>query len=114
LSPARSSTATPGARESLSASPLYAPLAELASQGFRGTAEELHERLESMVSDTMRRSVRWPKASNGPSNALRRMATNLRAVGIELQFSRNNEQGRRMVSVLRHEHRSEKIVSDRQ
>jgi len=28
------------------------------------------------------------------------MATNLRAAGIELQFSRNNEQGRRMVSVL--------------
>ena len=53
-----------------------------------------------MVSDAMRRSVRWPKAPNGLGNALRRMATNLRAAGIELQFSRNDEQGRRMVSVL--------------
>jgi hypothetical protein len=44
--------------------------------------------------------VRWPKAPNGLGNALRRMATNLRAAGIELQFSRNDEKGRRMVSVL--------------
>ena len=53
-----------------------------------------------MVSEALRRSVRWPKAPNVLGNALRRMATNLRAAGIELQFSRNNEQGRRMVSVL--------------
>jgi len=48
----------------------------------------------------MRRSVRWPKASNGLGNALRRMATNLRVTGIELQFSRNDVQGRRVVSVV--------------
>ena len=51
-----------------------------------------------MVSDAMRRSVRWPKAPNGLGNALRRMATNLRAAGVELQFSRNDVQGRRVVS----------------
>jgi 3-hydroxyisobutyrate dehydrogenase-like beta-hydroxyacid dehydrogenase len=53
-----------------------------------------------MVSDAMRRSVRWPKAPNGLGNALRRMATNLRAAGVELQFSRNDVQGRRVVSVV--------------
>jgi len=53
-----------------------------------------------MVSDALRRSVRWPKAPNILSNALRRMVPGLRAVGIELQFGRNDEQGRRMVSVL--------------
>ena len=84
----------------LEASPLYQPLAELAREGFTGTVAELRARLDSMVSDAMRRSVRWPKAPNGLSSALRRMAATLRAVGIELQFSRNNEQGRRMVSVL--------------
>ena len=36
----------------------------------------------------MRRSVRWPKAPNALGNALRRMASNLRAAGIEIQFSR--------------------------
>jgi hypothetical protein len=84
----------------LEASPLYQPLSELAREGFTGTVAELRARLDSMVSDAMRRSVRWPKAPNGLGNALRRMATNLRAAGIELQFSRNDEKGRRMVSVL--------------
>jgi hypothetical protein len=84
----------------LEASPLYQPLAELAREGFTGTVAELRARLDSMVSDAMRRSVRWPKAPNGLSSALRRMAATLRAAGIELQFNRNNEEGRRMVSVL--------------
>ncbi len=100
----------------LEASPLYEPLAELAREGFTGTVAELRARLDSMVSEAMRRSVRWPKAPNVLSNALRRMATNLRAAGIELQFSRNDEQGRRMVSVLCAAHvrkRPSVIVSDR-
>jgi hypothetical protein len=84
----------------LEASPLYGPLAELAREGFTGTVAELHTRLDSMVSDAMRRSVRWPKAPNGLGNALRRMVTNLRAAGVELQFSRNDVQGRRVVSVV--------------
>jgi hypothetical protein len=62
-------------------------LAELAHEGFTGTIAELHTRLDSMVSDAMRRSVRWPKAPNGLGNALRRMATNLRAAGGGLHFS---------------------------
>jgi hypothetical protein len=84
----------------LEASPLYGPLDELAREGFTGTVAELHARLDSMVSDAMRRSVRWPKAPNGLGNALRRMATDLRATGVELQFSRNHVQGRRVVSVV--------------
>src|SRR5208282_1733969 len=66
----------------LEASPLYEPLAELARAGFTGSVAELRARLDSMVSDAMRRSVRWPKAPNGLSSALRRMAATLRAVGI--------------------------------
>jgi hypothetical protein len=84
----------------LEASPLYQPLVELAREGFTGTVAELHARLETMVGDAMRRSVRWPKAPNVLGNALRRMATNLRAAGIELQFSRNDVLGRRVISVL--------------
>ena len=84
----------------LEASPLHEPLTELAREGFTGTVAELHARLDSMVSDAIRRSVRWPKAPNGLGTALRRMATNLRAAGVELQFSRNDVQGRRVVSVV--------------
>jgi len=60
----------------------------------------LGARLDSIVSEAMRHSVRWPKAPNALGNALRRMATNLRAAEIELQFSRSDERGRRMVSVF--------------
>ena len=67
-----------------------------------------------MVSEALRRSVRWPKAPNALSNAIRRMATNLRAAGIELQFSRNDEQGRRIVSVLGAAQVRKNIVSHRQ
>src|SRR5271168_913052 len=72
----------------LESSPLYEPVAELAREGFNGTVTELHARLSSMMSESMRRSVRWPKAPSALGNALRPMAVNLRAVGIEIQFSR--------------------------
>ena len=84
----------------LEASPLYQPLAELVREGFTGTVAELLARVNCMVSEGMRRSVRWPKAPNALGNALRRMASDLRSAGIELQFSRNDVQGRRMVSVV--------------
>jgi hypothetical protein len=84
----------------LEATPLYGPLAELAREGFTGTVAELHDRLDSMVSDAMRRLVRWPKAPNILSNVLRRMTTNLREAGIEIEFSRPDHSGRKVVSVL--------------
>src|SRR5208283_5289838 len=76
------------------------PVAELAQEGFSGTVTELHARLTGMMSESMRRSVRWPKAPNALSNALRRMAANLRAAGIEIEFSRADTQGRRLVSLI--------------
>jgi len=98
-------------------SPLYEPVAPLAREGFSGTVTELYARLNCMMSDSMRRSVSWPKASNALSNALRRMAANLRAVGIEIQFSRADIRGRRVVSMVcapEPRKRSSVIVSDRQ
>ena len=83
----------------LEVSPLYEPLTKLARGGFTGTVADLRVRLDSMVSEEMRRSVRWPKAPNILSGALRRMATNLREAGIEVAFSRPDHSGRRMVSV---------------
>src|SRR5271155_4711655 len=101
----------------LESSPLYEPIAELAKGGFSGTVTELHARLASLVSESMRRSVRWPKAPNALSNALRRMASNLRAAGIEIQFSRADVQGRRLVSLVSGSEprkRSSVAVSNRQ
>ena len=83
----------------LDASPLYEPLAELAREGFTGTVAELRVRLDSMVGDGARRSVRWPKAAHVLGNALRRMASTLRESGIQLQFSRPEHSGRRIVSI---------------
>ena len=84
----------------LESSPLYEPVAELAREGFSGTVTELHARLTCMMSESMRRSVRWPKAPSALGSALRRIASNLRAVGIEIQFSRAHFRGRSVVSLV--------------
>jgi len=52
-----------------------------------------------MVSDGMKRSPRWPKAPNALANTLRRMASNFRSAGIELNSSRADRLGRRILSV---------------
>ncbi len=83
----------------LESSPLYEPLRQLAREGFTGTSAQLLIRLNSIVSDQTRRSVRWPKAPNALANALRRMASSLRGAGIELQSSRADRLGKRIVSV---------------
>ncbi len=83
----------------LEASPLYGPLAELAREGFAGTVAELRVRLESTASDEHRRSARWPKAAHVLGNTLRRMVSTLRDSGIELEFSRPDHSGRRIVTV---------------
>jgi hypothetical protein len=101
----------------LESSPLYEPIAELAKDGFNGTVTELHARLAILVSESMRRSLRWPKAPSALGSALRRMAVNLRAAGIEIQFSRADFRGRRAVSLVyasEPRKRSSVAVSDRQ
>jgi hypothetical protein len=84
----------------LESSLLFEPVAKLAREGFSGTAAELLTRLNHMISENMRRSVRWPKAPSALGTALRRLASNLRAAGIEIQFSRTGLRGRRVVSLV--------------
>jgi len=76
-------------RLALESSPLYEPVSKLADEGFSGTIAELHGQLNRMMSESLRRSGRWPKAPSALGSALRRMAGNLRAAGIEIQFSRD-------------------------
>ena len=101
----------------LESSPIYESLRELASEGFTGSTAELLTRLNSLVSEHARRSVRWPKAPNALGNTLRRMASNLRSAGIELNSSRADRLGRRIISVsfeTNNPKRSSVIVSDTQ
>ena len=83
----------------LELSPLYEPLQALVGLGFCGTTAELLARLNKLVSDDTRRSRHWPKAPNALGNALRRMASNLRQAGIELEFSRRDHSGKRIVYI---------------
>jgi hypothetical protein len=85
-------------RLALESSPLYEPVAKLAGEGFSGTVAELHARLNCVMSESMRRSARWPKSASALGSALRRMVSNLRAAGIEVQFSRDVH-GRRLASL---------------
>ena len=75
-----------------------------------GSTAELLVRLNSMVSDGIRRSTRWPKGAQ----RTRRMASNLRSAGIELNSSRADRLGRRILSVSCATSITEKIVSYRQ
>ena len=84
----------------LESSPLFEPIAELAEEGFRGTVGELLERLNCMTSKGLRHSVRWPKEPNALSNALRRMTSNLRSAGIQVEFSRADFNGRHVISLV--------------
>jgi hypothetical protein len=101
----------------LESSALYEPLRRLSLVGFQGTTAELLDRLNSIASERSRRSMRWPKAPNALSSSLRRLASNLRSTGIDLQFTRADDQGRRMISVhttAESPKRSSVIVSDSQ
>ena len=51
---------------------------------WQGTASELLDKLNSRVSDQIKRSDQWPKAPNKLSNRLRRAAPGLRAMALEV------------------------------
>ena len=51
---------------------------------WQGAASELLDKLNSRVSDQIKRSDQWPKAPNALSNRLRRAAPGLRAMGLEV------------------------------
>jgi 5S rRNA maturation endonuclease (ribonuclease M5) len=56
-----------------------------------GTAKELYEALENHVAESTRKSKSWPKAPHWLSNRLRRAATFLRKVGINIEFCHSGD-----------------------
>ena len=75
----------------LDASPLSAPVIELASSGgFEGKATDLLALLTGLVTEEVRKQREWPKQANVLSNRLRRLAPALRRIGVFVEFSRDS------------------------
>jgi hypothetical protein len=86
-----------GAHESLlEGSPLAVAVRTL-NLPWSGTASELLQVLNPLIDEATRRERWWPKTPKGISGALKRLAPNLRAVGIEVAFSR--EARRRTITI---------------
>jgi hypothetical protein len=85
----------------LEASPLSQPLRSIAEVGFSGTAGELLQRLADYADEEQRRQRGWPKSASALSGRLRRLAPNLRAVGVEVEFQQTGGRGSRRLVVIR-------------
>jgi hypothetical protein len=67
---------------------------------WKGTATELLVQLETKIDERAKRSKSWPGSGRGLSNSLRRLAPNLRTVGINVEFSRESGTGgRRLIDL---------------
>jgi hypothetical protein len=64
-----------------------------------GTATELLSELGTQVDDETKKQPGWPRRGNALSNKLRRLAPNLRAVGITISFDREGKKRSRIISI---------------
>ena len=85
----------------LEASPIGSAVRELAQDGFEGIATDLLGRLEEIVGEAVTRRKDWPGSPRVLSGELRRIAPNLRALGVEVEFARESGKGRRRVITVR-------------
>jgi hypothetical protein len=79
----------------LEASPVAQALREFMekhNERWTGTATHLLNELEAITDEKTRKQKSWPASGRTLSNNLRRLAPNLRAVGIEMTFSRSDRQ----------------------
>jgi len=82
----------------LEGSPVAPPLRALADkEHWEGTAAELLSKLEKLVDESTRKLRAWPKTPLTLSNSLRRLAPNLRAGGMVVEFS--TPHGKRLVTI---------------
>ncbi len=86
----------------LDASPLSSAIRSLASENsWEGTATELLSALALQVSSQVAGQRGWPTSTRALSNALRRLAPNFRAAGIEISFKRGTGRLRpRIISIV--------------
>jgi hypothetical protein len=83
----------------MEASPLAGALLEVAAaqREWTGTAEELLDVLKAHVAPEVRRQREWPASPRALGNAIRRLAVDLRARGVETRFERSH--GRRRIGI---------------
>jgi hypothetical protein len=82
----------------LEASPIAAAVLEM--DHYSGTASDLLRELESRVTDSVRKQEEWPRNARALSGALRRIAPNLVAIGVEVTFDREaTTRRRRLISI---------------
>lgn len=74
----------------LEASPIASTLVELVQQRgeWKGNSSELLEALNQRASDETKKQQGWPKRPNALSGAVKRIAPNLRAAGVECNMGR--------------------------
>ena len=77
------------------------PLVEVAGGGFEGTMSELLELLVGKVGDQVARRKEWPKSGQALGAHVKRLAPNLRALGIEVEHAREGNGRRRVVRIER-------------
>jgi len=87
----------------LEASPIASFISKLLRrQSWEGTAEGLLRKLQEMAPDEVQQRRSWPKNPKVLSGMLRRLATSLRRLGIEVELWRDNDRLRtRMISIKR-------------
>lgn len=86
----------------LESSPVAAAVSELMASltEWSGTATELLDKLNPLVSETTRRQTSWPRKPRSLSNTLRRLTPNLREAGIAVNFDRDKGRSRRRIITI--------------
>lgn len=80
----------------LEASAVAASVRTLANrEAWKGTAAELLAELGSIADEATKKAKSWPTTPRGLANALRRVAPNLRAVGVAIAFTDEQALGQR-------------------
>jgi hypothetical protein len=64
-----------------------------------GTAAKLLDALNQIADDAAKRLKGWPETARAVGGALRRIVTNLRAVGVEVTFEREAGTGQRKITI---------------
>jgi hypothetical protein len=84
----------------LEVSPIVPALQDLvAQQSWEGSATELLNALNTRTDEAIQRQKSWPRQPRSLSNALRRLAPNLRAVGLEVDFLRESHTRKWLVRI---------------
>jgi hypothetical protein len=84
----------------LEASPVAVAIFQI--DHFEGIASDLLQFLAGQVSESVRKQDEWPKSARALSGALRRIAPNLRAAGVQVAFTREaTARRRRLITITR-------------